>query len=69
MLREKECHLKPRIYKVEYLKTYVDGTFSVTQECYEAESTSDATHKWLEQYSFNPYVKFIRCTEVPIQWN
>lgn len=69
MLREKECNLKPRIYKVEYLTVYVDSTISGKEVYYEADSQGDATHKWMKEFSFNPYVKFIRCTEVPIQWN
>ena len=69
MLREKECNLKPRIYKVGYLIVYVDGTVKEKEECYKADSQGDATHKWMQQFSFNPYVKFVRCTEVPIQWN
>ncbi|ALO80853.1 hypothetical protein [Enterococcus phage vB_EfaP_IME195] len=68
MLREKECNLKPRIYKVEYLRCYNDLVHGL-EKYYKAETSSDATHKWLSEYQNDSDVKFIRCTEVPIQWN
>lgn len=69
MLREKECNLKPRIYKVDYLLIYDNDTVEGNSLYYEGESTSDAQHKWLDIYKDYPFVKFVRCTEVPIQWN
>ncbi|URG13556.1 hypothetical protein EFN13_17 [Enterococcus phage N13] len=69
MLREKECHLKPRIYKVDFLLFYNNGTIEEKSEYYEGESTSDVQHKWLDMYNLCSFVKFVRCTEVFIQWN
>lgn len=68
MLREKECNLKPRIYKVDFIRN-VEGMIDYHEKHYEAESTSDATHKWLSEYQNDIKAKIVRCTEVPIQWN
>lgn len=68
MLREKECNLKPRIYKVEYLRCSNDLVHGL-EKYYKAETSMDAIHKWLADYQKDIDVKFVRCTEVPIQWN
>lgn len=68
MLREKECNLKPRIYKVDYILN-VDGLVDEREIYFEAESNSEAIHKWVRYFHLEPYVSFVCCTEVSIQWN
>lgn len=68
MLREKECNLKPRIYKVEYIKV-VDNLVDEKEIYYEAESQTHAIQKWCNEYNSLINNAFVRCTEVPIQWN
>lgn len=68
MLREKECNLKPRIYKVVYILN-VDGLVEEREIYFEAETSNDAKHKWLKYFHLDPYVIYVKCTEVTIQWN
>lgn len=68
MLREKECNLKPRIYKVEYIKVF-DNLVDEREVYYEAESQAHAIQKWASEYNSLITNAFVRCTEVPIQWN
>lgn len=69
MLREKECNLKPRIYKVEYIKVFDRLTIENKEVYYEAESQNHAIQKWVSEYNNIITSAFVRCTEVPIQWN
>lgn len=68
MLREKECNLKPRIYKVEYLEI-IDSFVEEKRVYYEAETIDDAKNKWLSEYQNEISFYYVRCTEVQIQWN
>lgn len=68
MLREKECHLKPRIYKVEYIRV-LNSLVDEREVYYEAESQAHAIQKWSNEYKDIITNAFVRCTEVPIQWN
>lgn len=68
MIREKECNLKQRIYKVEYILN-VDGLVDEREIYFEAETNSEATNKWVRYFHLDPYASFVRCTEVSIQWN
>lgn len=69
MLREKECNLKKRIYKVEYIKVFDRLTIENKEVYYEAESQAHAIQKWVSEYNTLINIAFVRCTEVPIQWN
>lgn len=68
MLREKECNLKPRIYKVDYILN-VDGLVEEREIYFESETSNDAKQKWLKYFHLDPYVSYVRCVEVPIQWS
>lgn len=68
MLREKECNSKSRIYKVEYILN-IDGLVENRDIYFEAETSNDAKQKWLRCFHLDPYVSYVRCTEVTIQWN
>lgn len=68
MLREKECNLKPRIYKVEYL-IVLNHLVDEKEVYYKAESQAHAIQKWVDEYGNIITNAFVRCTEVPIQWN
>lgn len=66
MLREKECNLKPRIYKVEYIKVF-NNLVDEKEVYYEAESQARAINRWVIEYGDVMTNAFVRCTEVPIQ--
>jgi hypothetical protein len=68
MLREKDCHLKTRIYKVDYLKVF-NHLVHEEEVYYEAESQAHAIQKWVNEHGDIITNAFVRCTEVPIQWN
>lgn len=68
MLREKELNLNPRIYKVDFIEN-VNGMIEYHEKYYKADSTNDATHKWLSEYQNNVCMKIVRCVEVLVQWN
>lgn len=68
MLREKEWNLKPRIYKVSYILN-VDGLVEEREIYFEAETSNDANHKWLKYFHLDPYVIYVKCSEVQIQWS